>query len=224
MQAEVSAEGPFWSRRSVPVAALSRLTVELELHAQQVILHPWFGESDSFILTTGPETVAIVHQDGRDREILRDPRTSFPRAESLAPWNRIQVGYFLSYAVWNYLTAPYLFTYPGVRTREIAPWTEEGRVWRRLEVTFPDSIATHCPCQVFYFDQTGLLQRMDYQVEVSGGAPAAHYVANHLSADGFVFPTRRLVYPRRGDNAADRTFLGVEGSIICLNIDNIRLT
>lgn len=130
----------------------------------------------------------------------------------------------MSYAVWNYLTAPYLFTYPGVRTREIAPWTEEGRVWRRLEVIFPDSIATHCPCQVFYFDQIGLLQRMDYQVEVSGGAPAAHYVANHLSTDGFVFPTRRLVYPRRGDNAADRTFPGIEGSIICLNIDNIRLT
>src|SRR2546428_5616243 len=31
--------------------------------------------------------------------------------------------------------------------------------------------------QTFYFDQQGLLRRHDYDVDVAGGTPAAHYVS-----------------------------------------------
>ncbi len=33
-------------------------------------------------------------------------------------WDALQAGYFLSYAMWNYLTTPFLLTYPGSRARE----------------------------------------------------------------------------------------------------------
>jgi hypothetical protein len=29
--------------------------------------------------------------------------------------------------MWNYLTTPFLLTYPGVQTREISPWQEDGQ-------------------------------------------------------------------------------------------------
>jgi hypothetical protein len=46
--------------------------------------------------------------------------------EVTTPWDALQVGYFISYASWNYLTAPFLLTYPGVQTRELEPWQEDG--------------------------------------------------------------------------------------------------
>jgi hypothetical protein len=87
----------------------------------------------------------------------------------------LQVGYFLSYGMWNYLTTPFLLTYPGVQAREISPWQEDGQTWRRLHVTFPASITTHSAEQVFYFGADGLLRRLDYTTEVNAGDPVAHY-------------------------------------------------
>ena len=42
------------------------------------------------------------------------------------PWDVLQLAYFIGYAMWNYLTTPFLFTYPGVEAREIEPWHEAG--------------------------------------------------------------------------------------------------
>ena len=55
--------------------------------------------------------------------------------------------------MWNYLTEPFGFTYPGVQAREIEAWNEDGATWRRLAVTFPPSNANHNPGQVFYYDE-----------------------------------------------------------------------
>ena len=70
----------------------------------------------------------------------------------------------------NYLTTPYLFTYPGVQTREVEPWDEDGQTWRRLHVTFPDTIATHTAEQDFYYDSDAMLRRHDYTVDVNANA------------------------------------------------------
>ena len=103
----------------------------------------------------------------------------------------------------DYLTTPFLLTYPGVEARETDSWREDGETWRRLQVTFPKTIATHNPDQVFYFDADYLLRRLDYQPYVTG-APIAHYVSDPKEFDGFVFPTRRHVYPRNQDGTADK--------------------
>jgi hypothetical protein len=36
----------------------------------------------------------------------------------------------VSYALWNYLATPFVFTEPGFETREIGPHEENGETWQ----------------------------------------------------------------------------------------------
>jgi len=83
-----------------------------------------------------------------------------------------------------------------VQAHEVEPWQEDGETWRRLHVTFPDTIATHNPEQVFYFDADGMQRRMDYAPEVNGSPPTAHYTGDSKTFGGIVVPTRRRVHRR----------------------------
>ena len=80
--------------------------------------------------------------------------------------------------MWTYLTQPFTFALPGFQTSELAPWDEAGQRWRRLSVVWPSNLATHSTEQTLYFDDDGLLARHDYDVEISGGTSAAHYVSD----------------------------------------------
>jgi hypothetical protein len=154
-----------------------------------------------------PERVAIQTADGEVLEQRTDPRSTYPMPFELTTrWDALQVAYFASYAVWNYLTSPFLLTYPGVQAQEIEPWDEDGESWRRLRVTFPETIATHNRDQVFYFDSNYMLRHLDYQPEVTN-APIAHYVSDHKEFDGFIFPTRRRVYARNSEGIAIKRLL-----------------
>jgi hypothetical protein len=61
---------------------------------------------------------------------------------------------FLGYAMWNYLATSFCFTMPGFKTRELEPHSENGQIWRMLEITFPENVPTHCRVQKFYYDET----------------------------------------------------------------------
>lgn len=98
--------------------------------------------------------------------------------------------------MWNYLSFPLLLTRSGVEAEEISPWRSNGEELRRIEATFPESFDTHSRRQRFYLGAGGLLVRHDYVAEVVGGwARAAHICADHVEANGLVFPTRRWVRP-----------------------------
>ncbi len=116
------------------------------------------------------------------------------------------MAYFASAATWNYLTAPFVFTYPDVTAREIEPWRENGSSWRRLAVTFGPAIANHNPDQVFYYDDEFMLRRMDYSPDVTGNPRVAHYTHSPRTFDGFVFPTLRLVHLHDAEGVADQSF------------------
>ena len=75
-------------------------------------------------------------------------------------------------------------------------------MWRRLKVTFPQSIATHSTVQTFYFGSGGLLRRHDYDAEVLGGTSAAHYVHEYHEVSGIMVPTSRRVLGRRPDGTS----------------------
>src|SRR5258708_34068705 len=98
--------------------------------------------------------------------------------------------------MWTYLSEPYSLTFPGVQTEELGAWDEDGQVWRRLGVRYPDSIGTHSAAQVLYVDSDGLLRRRDYQVDIAGGPPAAHYINPHPAVDGIILPIQRTVHTR----------------------------
>jgi hypothetical protein len=157
--------------------------------------------------------VRAVHRTGphirrQRRSESTAPRGGFPLPfdDYTTPWDAIQVAYFTSAAVWNYLTAPFVFVAPGVQAREIEPWQEDGQTWRRLAVTFPDTIANHNAEQVFYYDEQLMQRRMDYSPDVTGSPPVAHYTHDPKTFDGFVFPTRRRVLLHDAEGRADQSF------------------
>ncbi|MCV7171291.1 hypothetical protein H7I41_15360 [Mycobacterium manitobense] len=148
-----------------------------------------------------PGLVVIEHDDDAHQQVeeLRDPRSSFTGHTLETPWSPSQLAYFSGYAMWTYLTEPYQLTFPGVQTEELGTWHERGETWRRLAVRYPEDIATHSSDQVLYVDADGLLRRRDYQVDIAGGSPAAHYMDDHREFDGIVLPVTRIVHPRDDD-------------------------
>ena len=176
---------------------LNNSLIEVELRRQQ-------GRYLDFNSKGGLETdfsnkrVAIVDR-GSVVEELYNPRDSFKGHVLESKWTRLQLIYFGTYAMWEYLTIPFSLMLPGFVTNELSPWHEGGETWRRLQVVFPDDWAFHSRKQVLYFDKNGMVKRMDYDVEISGNIPAAQYVFDYREYQGIKLPTRRMVYSRDMD-------------------------
>lgn len=167
--------------------------------------HEWssvrpFGADDQRTAFT-PDRVAIEKLDGRVVSERFDPRASFDGHVFDTPWDPLQRAYFNGYAMWTYLTTPFLLAMDGVSVRELAPVDHEGDSWPGLEATFPPTIASHSTVQEFYFGADRLLRRHDYRVEVAGGFPAVQYVYDIVEADGVKLPSRRRAY--RADDAGN---------------------
>jgi hypothetical protein len=104
-------------------------------------------------------------------------------------WDSLDVLHFAGYALWNYVTAPFLFARPGFETRELPG--------RRLEVLFPREVPTHSRRQVLHLDAEGRIARLDYTAEVFGRwARGAHLCLRYETHSGLVVPVRRRVVPR----------------------------
>jgi hypothetical protein len=163
--------------------------------------------------------VAIQTDAGEVTRTLDRPRETFAGHERTTPWTELQFLYFIGYAFWNYFTTPFLLASNGVSVTEIEPWNENGETWRVLQAIFPDGLDTHCAVQQFYFNEKGLLQRHDYFTEIGRGT-AAHYVFDHMTFDGFVFPTHRRVVPRGDGNVT-----ALSGpSTFLIDIDSVIVT
>jgi hypothetical protein len=128
-------------------------------------------------------------------------------------WDDLDLLYFLGYALWNYAVAPFVFLWPEVTCREGDLWQEkDGSVWRRLHVTYPPTFPTHSRKQTYYFDNAGLLRRLDYTAEVFCDlARGAHYCEAPKEFDGLIFPTHRVVFARRGSGHPLRLISLMEG-------------
>ena len=214
--AKLSLGGPFWGWKGWPDVYAGQ-TVKLDAHREHITFEPFTRPDRISVLDVPPDRVEIRSTAGELIEARDNPRASFPPYENDTPWDAIQVAYFTSAATWNYLTAPFVFTYPGVEAHEIEPWDEDGQTWRRLAVTFPPTIATHNPDQVFYYDDDFHQRRMDYQPDVTG-ILIAHYTHDPKTFDGFLFYARRLVHLRDADNVANQDL-----TPITIDTDSIEL-
>jgi hypothetical protein len=215
--ARLSLGGPFWDWKGWP-AVYANQTVTLDVHQEQIRFQPFPAPNLTSVFSVAPERIEIRTLDGTVVEGRDAPRSSFPVYTNGVAWDAIQVAYFTSAATWNYLTAPFVFTYDGVGAKEIDPWRENGHEWRRLEVTFPHSIPNHNADQVFYYDADFHQRRMDYQPDVTG-SPIAHYTYAPRIFDGFLFYTQRLVHLRGADNVANQEF-----APISIDIESIELS
>jgi hypothetical protein len=206
--------GALWSLKGQG-GVLDDCNLRVELHRQFTSHFP-FGKP-GLRSAFDSERVAIETDAGDVLEERENPRDSFAGHVLETPWDLLQLAYFAGYAMWTYLTAPFSFATPGFRTEELAPWQENGQTWRPLKVTFPDEIATHCKDQTFYFDADGLVKRHDYDAEVIGAGPAAHYPAEYREFDGIMVPTRRRVYPIDADGSVNRELL-----LVSIDLDQVR--
>ena len=188
--------GVLWTLKGDP-ATLRDVHVTLDLRKEWASHRP-FGQPDRHT-SFQPGRVAIETNDGDVVEERFNPRESFRGHVFETPWDRLQLAYFAGSAMWTYMNTPFLFAIPGVETEALQPWQENGEVWQRVRARFPSSIATHSAQQTFYFDQDGLLKRHDYDVDVCGGAPAAHYVSQLEEFAGIIVPTRHAVFGRQPD-------------------------
>ena len=146
------------------------------------------------------------------REVVRSSEGKVVRR---IVWDDLDLLYFLGYALWNYAVAPFVFLWPGLECLEGEPWQErDGSVWRRLHVTYPPAFPTHSREQTYYFDEAGLLRRLDYTAEVFCDlARGAHYCEAHKEFDGLIFPTHRVVFARRASGHPLRLLSLMEGWI-----------
>ncbi|HEV3450639.1 MAG TPA: hypothetical protein VG869_05485 [Acidimicrobiia bacterium] len=204
LTARITIGGPFWEFKGQP-GVVGHETVELDTRREHIGFTPFGGADWTLEFSSDPERVVVRDLEGTVVEERTDPRTSFAGYDQTSKWDLSQTGYFISYAIWNYLTEPFLLTYAGFEVHEIPPWEENGEVWRRLQATFPDSVATHSTVGLFYFDSNGMQRRMDYQPAVSGDFLVAHYTDEPKTFDEIVVPTRRRVRRRSEDGTADGT-------------------
>jgi hypothetical protein len=101
--------------------------------------------------------------------------------------------------MWTLSDAAVLVRDARFRDQRAGGWDEGGQHWRRLRVVWPSYLATHSTEQTLYFDEDGLLTRHDYDVEISGGTNAAHYVFDYDEVAGIRLPTRHRIFPRTPD-------------------------
>jgi hypothetical protein len=146
-----------------------------------------------------PERVAIETLNGEVVREQKHPRASFDSHTMNTPWDPLHRAYFNGYALWTYLTTPFLMALPGFEVREIDPINEGKEVWRGLRARFPSHFASHSEEQDFYFGSDFLLRRHDYRVDVAGSFPAAQYVDQIVEAQGLKMPARRRAYVRGPD-------------------------
>lgn len=206
IQGDMSITGLLWARKGWP-DALKDVHVTVDTTSQLTSYHPFTAANKRSIYR--PDRTIVETLDGQILEERRSPRSAFESHKPETQWDALDLAYFSGYAMWNYLCTPFQFALPGFKTEEIEPWNENGEVRRRLKVTFPNTIATHCPEQVFHINSSGLICRLDYSAVVAGNIPTAHYVEDYKTFDGIKIPTKRRALRRNPDGTAAATPVAV---------------
>ncbi|BAM87457.1 conserved hypothetical protein [Bradyrhizobium oligotrophicum S58] len=216
IEGDMSIVGALWARKGWP-NALRKVRVTADLAQQELSYEPFTAEG--LRSSYRPDLVAIDTDDGKRIKQRANPRDAFAGHTPATPWDDLHLAYFSGYAMWNYLNAPFLLAMQGFTAEEIEPWIEDHQTWRRLKVTFPESIATHSREKVFHVDDNGLIARLDYFADVSGGVPSAHYTSDYRDFEGIKIATRRRAYLRHADGTPIRDMIAV-----AIDIGNIRFS
>ncbi|MGK4585134.1 hypothetical protein [Kitasatospora sp. HPMI-4] len=203
LRVDISIGGPIWALKGWPPGRTFDQVITVDPGREHIVFSPFTRPDRQMVFDAAADRVTMQTLDGEPVETLAPARAGFRGMLRDSAWDAPHLGYFLGYACWNYFTTPFLFSHPGIRTREIEPWYEAGQTWRRLRVRFPAEIATHSPDQVFYFDALGVQRRMDYVVEINGSTLVGHYTGRYRSFDGLLVATRRRVFRRNPDNSVN---------------------
>lgn len=190
VSAGVSVGGKLWEYIGLP-GIFSRTRIMISTRSQYVAMD-LLERKKSFLFDKGK--LGVQEVGGRPMQCLGDVRSHFFQSKEAGGWDEPQAAYFNGYALWQYLNAPFLYTYPGFQVEEVEPRREQDKTWRGLRVTFPDSVTAHSREQYAYFGEDRLLRCLRYTVDVLGNARGLNYVLEYRKIDGIQFPIRRAVY------------------------------
>jgi len=146
-----------------------------------------------------PDRVVIERADGTPVEARDNPEASFAGQQPDTPWDDIHVAYFSGEALWTYLNTPFIYARSDFSTEEIPSIEVDGETWRRLKVTFPDTVKSHTREQISCFGPDGLLRRHDYTVDILQGGTGLNYASDYEDVDGIIVPAKRRIYAYEGD-------------------------
>jgi hypothetical protein len=164
---------------------------------RQLLTMAYVGQDKQSVFE--PSRVVIQRRHGAVIDARDEPERSFDGHQLETPWDDIHLAYFSGEALWTYLNIPFLYTWPGFTTEEVAPIEAEGETWRRLKVTFPEHIKSHTREQISCFGPDGLLRRHDFTLDIIGGATGMLYATDYRDVDGIIIPTTRRGYAWQGD-------------------------
>lgn len=196
VRSSVVSGGFLWGMKGIPLDDTPR-SITSEFRRQWTRVEP-FGQADWHMLYE-PHRVVIETHAGETVAQQDNPRETFTGHEWETPWTPLQLAYFNGYAMWTYYNLPFLLGEPGIETTPIPSIADGGSVLRGLSVRFPQEIHSHSPEQSVYFDDSGLLRRQDYEVDIAGRGRAAHLISDYVDVQGLLFPTRRRVFMRNAD-------------------------
>jgi len=216
VRATIVSGGELFEIKGLPQDPTPRETTAW-LHEEHASVAPFGAPDQRTDFTSG--RIAIEKTDGSVIAERVEPRKAFEGHMLATPWNPLDRAYFNGYALWTYLTTPFLMAMPGFEVEEIEPWREDGEQWRGLRATFPADIASHSTHQDFYFGPDRLLRRHDYHVDIAGGFAAAQYVYDIVEADGILLPTRRRAFRRDADLRAITDHL-----MVSIDLSHIRFS
>ncbi|HEX5302338.1 MAG TPA: hypothetical protein VFW50_35620 [Streptosporangiaceae bacterium] len=192
-----SITGAFWHLKGQD-DALKDVRFEVDTTRERLVME--FAGQDKLSVFE-PHRVVLQRRDGAPIAARDDPEKSFAGHQLETPWDDLHLAYFTGEALWTYLNTPFLYTWPGFATEEIAPIEVDGETWRRLKVTFPDHVKSHTRQQISCFGPDGLLRRHDFTIDIVGGAAESLlYATGYRDVEGIVIPATRRAYASEGDD------------------------
>jgi hypothetical protein len=78
---------------------------------------PWGKPEHDFVLRAEDDVVEVrAAADDTVLETQSGIRSTYKGYDLTSPWSPLQVGYFIGYAMWNYLSTPFLLDYRSLLT------------------------------------------------------------------------------------------------------------
>ncbi|KUZ01346.1 hypothetical protein WS50_13420 [Burkholderia territorii] len=146
--------------------------------------------------------VALLDADEHVIDASDQPRASFDGHVLETSWDALQLAFFAGCAMWTYLNTPFVLAWDGVECEDAGRWDERGETWRKIVVRYPASLEVFSKVQAIYVGSDHLVRRLDYDVEIAGNTPGAHYVDGYTTVSGIRIPTRRRIHPRQPDGTS----------------------
>lgn len=152
IEGSFSSDGLAFSSRMQPFA-LRSLRISVAPHRRIVALvdycRPgWHG-------LWMPDHVEIRDESNRVVALRKRPREHITHRGKMLVWDKLDMLYFAGYAVWNYLSFPFILLEQEVIDVDVGDSDIPGN--RSLKVRFQEGFPTHSSIQRFHLDPDGTL-------------------------------------------------------------------